>query len=59
MFDANAATVADANVLSFDRTTDAGKSGTPAPALAWPNPRHPLAFQLAMALVEQSEYDAA
>jgi hypothetical protein len=60
MFDTDAATDTAETVVSFrSRTANAAPAGPNASETAWPNPRHPLAFQLAMALVERTEYDAA
>lgn len=55
MFDADAPIETTETVVAFR----APEAATEAPAAIWPNPRHPLAFQLAMALIEQTEYDAA
>ena len=55
MFDSDARTETPDTVVAFKaRETGAEQSSS-----AYPNPCQPLAFKLAMELVERTEYDAA
>jgi|GEM_PF-1803929 len=49
----------ESNIVAFDRSTESNADVTTGSGRTWPNPHHPLAFQLAMALVEKTEYGAA